>query len=380
MSSTNTLNEIVRTLADAALSGDLRKLELQLLTTIRKLKGSDPELAKDLGQILASHTSGGSLRRADSHVMPAPADPDGGMSLLRFNDVNTASEPVFSEFILSQVNRLVAERKDIKSLYKAGLTPPKSLLLIGPPGTGKTMLAKWLACRTGLTFATLDLATTISSFLGKTGYNLRRILDWGRTNPCLMLLDEFDAIAKRRDDQTEVGELKRIVNVLLKELEEWPHHSLLVAATNHPELLDPAIRRRFDWIIELPLPEAKERTCIMQNALTRYGKEIDPSFLSLLVDCLSGINCSDLESFIAASVRCHLIEKASITEALLSTMAERFSSSIGHKEIQMMKDAGGRQRTVRELATMLGRSPSTVQYHLKKGKSHGRKSKKAHPL
>ena len=143
------------------------------------------------------------------------------------------------------------ERASAALLLDAGLEPPKTLLLSGPPGVGKTVTAGYLAYRLDLPLVTLELAAMMSSFLGKTGQNLRELLDHARASNCVLLLDEFDALAKRRDDQSDVGELKRLVNVLLLELARWPPSAVLVAATNHPQLLDPAVARRFDVVLEL---------------------------------------------------------------------------------------------------------------------------------
>ena len=103
-----------------------------------------------------------------------------------------------------------------------------------------------LASRIGVPLVSIDLASVVSSFLGTSGRNIRVAFDYAKSGQCVLLLDEFDALAKRRDDDTDIGELKRIVNVVLLELDRWPDTSLLVAATNHPQLLDPAVGRRFD--------------------------------------------------------------------------------------------------------------------------------------
>ena len=95
----------------------------------------------------------------------------------------------------------------------------------------------------------------MSSFLGKTGNNIRSVLNYASSFPCVLLLDEFDAIAKKRDDDSDVGELKRLVTVLLQSIDEWPATSIMIAATNHAELLDPAVWRRFDNIIKFSTPE-----------------------------------------------------------------------------------------------------------------------------
>src|SRR5690606_32775240 len=101
----------------------------------------------------------------------------------------------------------------------------------------------------------LDLASVMSSYLGRTGTNLRHVLDYAKSLDCVLLLDELDAIAKRRDDRGEIGELKRLVTVLLQQIDDWPPKSLLIAATNHADLLDPALWRRFDVTLEFPIPD-----------------------------------------------------------------------------------------------------------------------------
>ncbi|KOO11114.1 AAA family ATPase, partial [Vibrio xuii] len=140
--------------------------------------------------------------------------------------------------------QVLLEREYNDALLSEGLQPTKSIIFQGPPGVGKTLSARWLANQLDLPLLTLDLATVMSSFLGKTGSNVRAVLEHAMSFPCVLLLDEFDAIAKRRDDDRELGELKRLVTVLLQTIDEWPATSLLIAATNHGELLDPAIWRR----------------------------------------------------------------------------------------------------------------------------------------
>jgi len=294
---------------------------------------------------------------------------------LRIEASSTSPRPVFKAALAQQVERFTNEWRQSERLLGEGFFPSRSILLKGPPGTGKTMFARWLAGELKLKFVTLDLATAISSYLGKTGLNLRRALDYARANSCLLLLDEFDAVAKRRDDATEVGELKRIVNVLLKELEDWPHHSLLVAATNHPELLDPAISRRFDRVFSTDLPEREERLLILHSALARFGPEVKPSFLDAIVEMLSGKSGSDVHTIATAAVRRHIVEKEPIETALASELR-----SASNTEVQDSKAAGKLVRalnnasphTVRELAALTGLGISTVHYHLKKDSKHAK--------
>jgi SpoVK/Ycf46/Vps4 family AAA+-type ATPase len=289
---------------------------------------------------------------------------------------DNAPEPILEPAVHAVVARFLRERVEVERLLREGFAPPRTLLLKGQPGTGKTMLARWLSLQLDLPLVVLDLATSISSFLGKTGANLRRSLDYARATPCVLLLDEFDAIAKRRDDSTEVGELKRIVNVLLKELEEWPLHSVLIAATNHPELLDPAINRRFDVVLQIPLPGEAEREAILVRACGRFASTLPAGFLAALGRILVGGNGSELDTMAQGVVRRHVVEQTPLGIAFTEAIAQRLPN-VSKAELgpltKALKEMTG--MSVREIAELLGKSSSAVQYHLTKD-APARKSRK----
>lgn len=305
---------------------------------------------------------------------PPPADADAGLALLRIQPVDDAKEPILTHSTHSRIERFLIERIECDKLLKQGFAPPRTLLLQGMPGTGKTMLAKWMAFRLGLPLVVLDLATSISSFLGKTGSNLRRSLDYARATPCVLLLDEFDAIGKRRDDAGEVGELKRIVNVLLKELEDWPFHSVLVAATNHPELLDPAINRRFDVVIELSLPGEAERLAILQRACGQFTADFPDGFLLAISRCLEGCNGSEIDTLSQSVVRRHVIEGTELPLLFVDAVVSRKSSFRKEESAslsRLLKETTN--LTVREIGHVVGKSSSAVQYQLTKKRPTRRK-------
>lgn len=198
----------------------------------------------DLGEVPVEQETARSLVTVDAH-------PDGG----------GLSVPAGVQVHLDEI---VVEREKAKALRLAGVGVTRSVLLSGPPGVGKTLAAKWLAERLRLPLVSLDLSTCVSSYLGTSGRNVKAVLDFAKSGQCVLLLDEFDAIAKRRDDAADIGELKRVVNVILVELDRWPDTSVLVAATNHPQLLDSAVERRFDRVVALPLPGVTERRAMLQ--------------------------------------------------------------------------------------------------------------------
>ena len=369
VSRTDRLDAVLSELVEAGLVGDRERLQLLVLKAIRGLKDEYPEATRRLSEVLSKFTgSEGNLRW--HKVGPPPADQDEGTALLQVENPADAPCPVLPAKVASRVEQFIRERKDSKHLVSEGFAPPSSLLVKGPPGTGKTMLARWLARQLELPLVSQDLATSVSSYLGKTGFNLRRSLDYARSSPCLLLLDEFDAIAKRRDDTTDVGELKRIVNVLLKELESWPLHSVLVAATNHPDLLDPAIHRRFHVVLDLPLPGLQERRKIMERASGRFLEAMSARLLDACAQVTEGASGSDLDCFVQAAIRQHLVTGSPLHETTVSELRRRCGEQLdGGKVgnlIRAVQHASGNAFSVRELAAMFGKSVSTIQHHLKR--------------
>lgn len=154
-----------------------------------------------------------------------------------------------------------------------GLAPRRTVLLTGPPGTGKSASAEALADEMGRNFAVVNLATVVSSLLGDTARNLAAIFDAAAGEPLVLLFDEFDAIGKERAEQTDHGELKRVVTAFLQLLERFRGPSVLVAATNHPDLLDLAVWRRFDVALEFTPPAVMDIRKLLRLKLKPLTRE-----------------------------------------------------------------------------------------------------------
>ena len=185
-------------------------------------------------------------------------------------------------------------------LLKAGLDVTNTLLLYGPPGCGKTTVAQYISSVTGLPLVTARLDGLVSSLLGSTAKNIRKIFDYASKRECILFLDEFDVLAKLRDDKNELGELKRVVNSLLQNIDGFNNDSILIAATNHHELLDPAIWRRFSTIVALEKPQIYEIDRYLRSLLA----DKSTNFLSnekkaeRIVGALIGLSYSDIRTVI----------------------------------------------------------------------------------
>jgi len=259
------------------------------------------------------------------------------------------------------LSALLEEHAQSERLEAHGVTPTRSLLLSGPPGVGKTMAASYIAASLKLPLLRAEPSTIVTSLLGESARNLAAAFDAARRSPSVLLLDEFDAFAKRRDDSHEVGELKRFVTTLLVELERGLPHGVLIAATNHPELLDPAVHRRFDATIELGLPDLEARRMIFASSIDERDLAIAEGTLDLLAELTEGLSGSDLRRLLERALRAQLLSEEELDFALIRAAAEVDENAPREARARVARVAREGGLSTRAIGRLMGCSHTSVQ-------------------
>lgn len=332
-------SELVQLIQDALRLGGA-PIEMRVRRLASFLRNSDPELAEEIAPLVSPTRA---LREVPQ-TLQAPLDSDSRQSLVAYRyPVQFSEIPVYGHEVQASLDRLLLERRAADRLLNSGLVPTRSVLLSGPPGVGKTLAAQWLARELDLPLLTLDLATVMSSYLGKTGSNVRSVLLHAQEQPCVLLLDEFDSIAKRRNDDLDLGELKRLVTVLLQAIDEWPHTSLLVAATNHPELLDAAVWRRFDMTVQCQLPSLAERQQFLVQA------DIEDYLASVIAAETEGASLAVLSRMVKGARKAELLGLSSFETALLDSLV-----GIENRDAGIAPQKGKRKSVAQEVEILKG--------------------------
>ena len=235
-------------------------------------------------------------------TVSAPADRETGTSLAEiiFPEQPELAYPILNTATAAAVESIVDEWVHSDRLAAMGEHPPFTCLLYGMPGTGKTSIAKTIAARMNLPLVVARLDGLISSFLGTTARNIGTLFQFANRYNTILLLDEFDAIAKLRNDPQEVGEIKRVVNALIQNLDARQNRGMTIAITNHEDLLDPAIWRRFQVRIKVPAPDTSIRDQIAR--LYFNSPDLSDTYFRFIAWITEGMTGADMETM-ARSVK-----------------------------------------------------------------------------
>jgi len=286
-------NEMIK-IVEGALKSDKAKVLSYTNLLVDKLKeNKEDKIANSFVKILNNNLNNMSQKSIDEMVK-VPLDQEFRLPMADIlqADQLTDTKIALNHLAKEQVNKFLEYHKNTNKLVNAGIKVPNTILLYGPPGCGKSKLANYICLKTKLPLVIARIDGLISSYLGRTAKNIRAIFEYAQAVPCILFLDEFDAIAKIRDDNNELGELKRVVNSLLQNIDQLQSGSIIIAATNHEQLLDPAVWRRFSFRIKIEKPD-KETTKQLIQYFT--NKKFSDKELNLLTTAFSGLTGAEIE-------------------------------------------------------------------------------------
>lgn len=367
-------------IVEGALKHDQSKVINYTKQLITKLeKDDDSRSATKFQRLLSAQAEVTLTPMSNSNPVAIPVDTESRMNLADIiypyqNDI----EVVLSKRNEEKLESFILSYQNADKLNSLGINASNSLLLYGPPGCGKTKCAYLIAKQLNLPLVIARLDSLISSYLGTTAKNIRSLFEFAQKMPCVLFLDEFDAIAKARDDNNELGELKRVVNSLLQNIDTMSKDSLILAATNHQQLLDPAIWRRFDYKLEIELPD-KDAIAILVTLFSNNIYKFNPKELLEISTLLDGQSGADIEEIITKAIRNSVIHNypfsaSNIYEELFikqNILPQNCNDSRKLLQIKAkyLRDKDSKVFSLQTIADILGSSKTTIQKIVKEVQS-----------
>lgn len=352
-----TASESIRKLLLAHLKGDDTSFHESVLEYIEEERRKNHHvLARELGRLLENRngnaiTRNGALKLLGITSGDLPQDKERGVMLVEVSDPSRGLDDlVLSRGVRDGLDRVVQENRGSDLLRSFGLRPAGKILFCGPPGCGKTVAAEALAKELYLPLVLVRFDAVVSSYLGETAANLRKVFEFARSRPMVLFFDEFDAIGKHRTAEEEHGELKRVVNSFLQLLDGFKGEALTIAATNHQGLLDPALWRRFDEIVMFERPNESDILDLLTRNLRQIGIDISISLEDVSKE-LTGMSHADVERLALDAVKQTVLEnKRCVTSGALRKSIQRQKARIDVTElsigtaVQISKRTPGRRK------------------------------------
>ena len=297
--------KLLRQLIKSGAQGDTAVFRLASEAVIKEEREKNHHLlANDLERLLygSQITTGDSVRRL--HSLPGlPTNKDNGLALLEARGVvREEKDIILSDTTQSALDEILMEHNRADTLQSYGMQPAQKLLFCGPPGCGKTLAAEVIAHALSMPLILVRLDSVISSFLGETAANLRKVFDYVSETPVVALFDEFDALTKDRGDSADHGELKRAVNAVLQMMDGYRGESILIATTNYETLLDKAVWRRFDEVVRFEMPNLEQikRLLTLKLSGIRRNFEADDGQVA---SQFKGMSHADIERVLRRAVK-----------------------------------------------------------------------------
>lgn len=371
------LLEISR-IVDGAVKGDRPKVIAYVDQLVRKLREAGDEAAANRLVRTVQQTKAAEVAPADIAAgSRLPVDGESRLALADEELVDTSDVfVVLDKHVRPMVEEFIQFVKASDRLLECRVGIAPSMLIYGPPGVGKTELARFVAAQLQLPLVTARSDSLISSFLGSTAKNLRMLFEHVQSRPCLLFLDELDSVAKLRDDQHELGELKRVVVSLLQNIDAMNHETVLLAATNHQHLLDPAVWRRFTYKVEMTPPGLEARREMFGAFLDGFAPE--DRELDELASLASDTTGSDIRQICENAIRSAVIadrdrvDAASLLRGVVQLRLGRGAdfSTTDAESVKAVHDLDPKVFTLKRLAALFNSSEPTISRRLKVGGNH----------
>ena len=314
---------------------DLHFYSVAMQMAAREAKVGHGKLAQELRDMIDAAKARVSSTDATGNLVPL-ARPRGELAnlLTVAYPRNRLTDMVLGSEVAEQLGRILKEQKHHSRIREYGLSPRRKLLLVGPPGTGKTMTASVLSGELGIPLFSVRLDALITKFMGETAAKLRQIFDAISEVRGVYFFDEFDAIGSQRGLANDVGEIRRVLNSFLQMIESDQSHSLILAATNHVEILDYALFRRFDDVIEYRLPTGPQAAKLLQARLGKFAPK--PLPLKALTAKAEGLSYAEIRRAVDESIKEAVMHDEDRVESAALTRAfderRKFSIRMNNKK------------------------------------------------
>jgi len=368
------LLEISRIL-DGAVKGDTPKVLAYVDQLIRKLRESGDSATANRLAKTANQTKTSEITTALAGNTPRlPVDNESRLALADEEWIPKGQVEVILDLPVRQrVEEFIRYIKAADRLLASNVGISPSMLIYGLPGVGKTELARYISAELQLPLITARSDSLISSFLGSTSKNLRTLFEHVKSRPCILFLDELDSVAKLRDDHHELGELKRVVVSLLQNIDALAGETVLIAATNHHHLLDPAVWRRFTYKLEMQKPDTKSRELLFKLFLGDYTpSDSDIKDFALASEKITG---ADIKQLCQNSIRAAVLEDKKTVPSIevfreiirycLDNLQDFTDTSPNN--IHIVRELNPKVFTLNRLALLFDSSEATLSRRLKEG-------------
>lgn len=295
--------EQLRALVKSYIDGDDRQFySIAMQVAAHEAKLGHGRLAEDLRDMIDAAKSRAAAGEQSKKLVPL-ARPRGELAnlLTVAYPKSRLVDMVLDSHVSAQIERTLKEQRLLSRIREHGLSPRRKLLLVGPPGTGKTMTASVLAAELGIPLFTVRFDALITKFMGETAAKLRQIFDAVTEVRGVYFFDEFDAIGSQRGLANDVGEIRRVLNSFLQMIEDDQSNSLIIAATNHAEVLDYALFRRFDDVIEYHLPSAAQAAKLIKSRLGKFVPK--PFSLKTVASNADGLSYAEIRRAVDEAIK-----------------------------------------------------------------------------